>query len=294
LIIHRSDRSAFTGLDVVVYELPAAARFDSELEARNKAHPFGAYTFGYRPRVEKGDTWVTLPSLGLTHRRVSRDDVLLIPPQARVKGEWTNAAGRTARFIFSPRLTEAVAAKVGFPPKLLQLPSSASFFIDQRLEDLCRLLMQETENNCPLGPIYFGGLAQALAVGMLTQLRDRDTAKRIASRVPPAISIAIQRLEENFADGISIAELADQAELSRYQFTRVFQKVTGCTPHEYGLRARLSRARELMTQRGQAMPLAEVAAACGFFDQAHFGRHFRRFFGITPAAFLRVQKRTKL
>jgi AraC-like DNA-binding protein len=292
LIVHRSDRSGFTGLDVIVFELPACAWFDSDLEARDSSDGFWAYTFGYRPRAEKGDTWVTLPSLGLAHRRVSRDDVLLIPPQARVKGEWANAAGRTARFRFSPRLIEAVASKAGFPPKLLQVPSSASFFIDQRLEFLCRLLMEETQNNCRLGPLYFEGLARALAVGMITQLRDRDSAKRLASLVPAGIRIAIQRLEDRFSEAVSIAELADQAQLSHYHFARTFQKVTGYTPHQYLLHVRMSRARELMTQRGQAMPLAEVAAACGFFDQAHFARHFRRFFGTTPTTFLRQQERT--
>jgi Bacterial regulatory helix-turn-helix proteins, AraC family len=153
-----------------------------------------------------------------------------------VKGEWTNAAGRTARFIFSPRLIESVASKVGFSLKLLQVPASTSFFIDHRLEVLSRLLMEETENNCRLGPLYFEGLAQALAVGMLTQLRDRDSAKRLASLVPSGIRTAIQRLENHFSEGISVAVLADQAQLSRYQFTRIFQKVTGYTPHEYLLR----------------------------------------------------------
>jgi AraC family transcriptional regulator len=84
-----------------------------------------------------------------------------------------------------------------------------------------------------------------------------------------------------------------EVQLSRYQFTRIFQKVTGYTPHEYLLRVRLSRARALIREKGHAMSLAEIAVTCGFFDQAHLGRHFRRFFGTTPAAFLREQKRTR-
>jgi transcriptional regulator GlxA family with amidase domain len=48
-----------------------------------------------------------------------------------------------------------------------------------------------------------------------------------------------------------------------------------------------------MREKGHAMSLAEIAVACGFFDQAHFGRHFRRFFDTTQAAFLREQKRTR-
>jgi AraC family transcriptional regulator len=97
-------------------------------------------------------------------------------------------------------------------------------------------------------------------------------------------------LEERFAHKICIRDLAGHAGLSPRHFARSFLKATGCTPHKYLLRLRLSRARELMTRPSQAVCLKQIAESCGFYDQAHFGRHFRRMFATTPAEFLRAQQ----
>lgn len=56
-------------------------------------------------------------------------------------------------------------------------------------------------------------------------------------------------------------------------------------PTEYLRAIRLQCAKELLTR---LEPLAEVAAACGFSDQAHFTRWFRRAFGYTPGDFVRA------
>jgi AraC-like DNA-binding protein len=287
LIVHRSDRSGCVGLGVTVFELPACARFDSALETNTDRN---TYAFGYRPRIERGNTLVTLPALGVAERRVSREDVLLVPPKVRVSGEWVNAAGRTARFVFVPDFLESIAAKLGVPPKILRAPSTACFLIDQQLESLCRLLMEETENNCRLGPLYFDPLAHSLAVAMLIQIRDRDAANQRIAAVPAGIRRAIQRLEDDYATEICLADLTDEARLSRQQFDRKFQKATGLAPHQYLLRVRLSHARALIAKKRGAVTLADVATSCGFYDQTHFGKHFRRVFGMTPGAFLRAQK----
>jgi AraC-like DNA-binding protein len=265
-------------LSVTVYEVPA--------KAPAAIHPQrGAYLFGYRPRVEKGDTWVTVPELGLSNHRISRDHVLVSPPFLPRYSHWEGAAGRVAGFRFSPRFFEAVAAEVGLPQPGLKRFWHAFFSIDQRLEALCRLLMEETESQCPHGRRYFEALAEALAVGVLRAICDDHRRKAHALAVSSGIRRTIERLEADFADDISLAELADLAQLGRSHFASKFRQATGETPHQYLLRVRLSHARKLMAQGDQAMSMAEIAAACGFFDQAHMGRLFRRFFGTTPGAF---------
>jgi AraC-like DNA-binding protein len=109
--------------------------------------------------------------------------------------------------------------------------------------------------------------------------------------VPPGIWRAVQWLEENFATKVSIEKLAIESGLSPRHFARSFLQATGYTPHAYLLWMRLSRALELLKQPGRAKGLKEIAGSCGFYDQTHFGRHFRRMFGTTPAAFGQVQQR---
>ncbi|WP_345711050.1 helix-turn-helix transcriptional regulator, partial [Kineococcus glutinatus] len=70
--------------------------------------------------------------------------------------------------------------------------------------------------------------------------------------------------------------------VSPFHFARLFRVATGCSPHQHVLRRRVERARELVV--GTAVPLAQVAARCGFADQSHLTRALRRELGVTPAA----------
>ena len=110
------------------------------------------------------------------------------------------------------------------------------------------------------------------------------------TRVHPNIWRCVKWLEEHYAQRICIRDLALRTGLSPRHFARSFLKATGCTPHKYLLRLRLIRAQDRMTRQGQAVCLKQVAESCGFYDQAHFGRHFRRTFATTPAEFLRAQQ----
>jgi AraC family transcriptional regulator len=228
---------------------------------------------------------VTVQELGLSHHRICRDHVLVFPPYLSVIGQWERAEGRVARFSFSPRFLQAAASEVGLPLTGLKRFWHAFFSIDHRLEALCWLLMEEVEGRCPHGPPYFEGLGHALAVGVLSAVRDQTHGGRRVLAVPPGIRRVVQNLETDFARDLSLAELAAQAELSRCHFAQVFRQLTGHAPHQYLLRVRLSHARKLLAQENQDLSLSDIAAACGFSDQAHLGRHFRRAFGTTPAAF---------
>jgi AraC family transcriptional regulator len=126
-------------------------------------------------------------------------------------------------------------------------------------------------------------------VALAAAQRGPARLERRAVAVPPGVWRAARWLEARFAHPVRLEDLAGQAGLSPRQFARCFQQATGCTAHQYLLRVRLNRARELLAQPGETMPLAEIAKACGFFDQAHLGRHFRRAFGTTPAAFQKAQ-----
>ena len=95
LIINRSDRSGVEELSVTIHEYPANVP-SSFTPAR------AAYSFWYRPRTEKGDTWVTVPELGLSHHHISRGHVLVAPPSLPVHGEWERADGIVVNFSFSP------------------------------------------------------------------------------------------------------------------------------------------------------------------------------------------------
>lgn len=94
----------------------------------------------------------------------------------------------------------------------------------------------------------------------------------------------VVRMIENCPNlGHNLASLAREAKLSRYHFLRMFQQLTGVTPHQYILRARLRRAAtRLMTERAQVL---EIALDCGFGDVSNFNHAFRAEFGKSPGEY---------
>ena len=89
-------------------------------------------------------------------------------------------------------------------------------------------------------------------------------------------------IDDDPSAAVSLAALARESGLSRYQVVRAFAKQTGLTPHAYLVQRRLATARRMIARH---VPLIEVADACGFADQSHFTRHFTRSYGMTPGTF---------
>ena len=110
-------------------------------------------------------------------------------------------------------------------------------------------------------------------------------ARKPADVAPPvAVLRAVELMRRRMVEPISLEELADAAGLSPFHFARQFKTATGHPPHEYLIRLRVDRARELM-RREREWTMAAVAQDAGFADQSHMARHFKRVLGVTPRQF---------
>ena len=82
---------------------------------------------------------------------------------------------------------------------------------------------------------------------------------------------------------LTLQEMAECAGLSTAHFCEAFRKSTGESPHQFLLRQRVERAKEML---GEAeMHILDVALACGFKTQQHFARVFRRTCGVSPTGY---------
>lgn len=91
------------------------------------------------------------------------------------------------------------------------------------------------------------------------------------------------RLDETF----SLQDLERATRHDRWQLSRDFRAMFGVSPYRYLILRRLEKARGLLLAGRTG---ADVAADCGFSDQSHFGRLFRKTYGLTPNAWLTVMK----
>jgi AraC-like DNA-binding protein len=99
----------------------------------------------------------------------------------------------------------------------------------------------------------------------------------------------IQHVDRNYAESISMAEMARLAKLSPTHFNRRFRQLVRMTPTAYLRTVRVQHARGLLTATDK--PLAEIAQLTGFTDQAHFTNRFRDTTGLTPDAYRRRFRR---
>jgi AraC-like DNA-binding protein len=96
------------------------------------------------------------------------------------------------------------------------------------------------------------------------------------------IARAKARIDDDPAAPLTLAELAADAGLSRFQLLRGFAHEMGLPPHAYRMQRRVGLARQLIA-RGAV--LADAAATAGFADQSHMTRAFVRLLGVTPASY---------
>ena len=98
-------------------------------------------------------------------------------------------------------------------------------------------------------------------------------------RPPQHLQRAAELMQDDCSSPLTLAQLSAVAGLTPSHFVRSFSRHYGMTPHAYLLDQRIRHARPLL-RRGE--PLAEVALASGFADQAHFQRQFKRRVAATP------------
>ncbi|MBS7590010.1 helix-turn-helix transcriptional regulator [Ancylobacter defluvii] len=171
-----------------------------------------------------------------------------------------------------------------FDPQPFEAPRL--MFTDERLMTFANLIAAECQEPQAFHQLYGDSLTTALFIDFL-----RST-QRLGRKRPALAPWQLRRvtdyIEANCLKGIRLEELAELVGLSPSYFSHAFKATTGIPPHQWQTDMRLKRAQGLLL--GTDMSLTEVAAATGFYDQAHFTRMFRQHLGATPAAWRRDRR----
>ena len=123
--------------------------------------------------------------------------------------------------------------------------------------------------------VELAATAIRLARGVVRGRRPPRNAERRVMRT-------VRLIDHDPAAELALEELARRAALSPYHFLRTFERLTGVTPHQYVLRARLRlAATRVAVERGKIL---DIALECGFCDASNFNRAFKAEFGLSPRA----------
>ena len=102
-----------------------------------------------------------------------------------------------------------------------------------------------------------------------------------------AIKTAVAHIDAHFRERLALADLARVSGMSTTTFRRVFAQVMETTPGDYIATIRINRARQLLVETD--MTVEAIAAECGFYDQSHFVKTFRKLRHESPTDFRRRQ-----
>jgi AraC-like DNA-binding protein len=225
----------------------------------------GVQTFDYRGRVER-----SLPG-----------QVVVLHPDEMHDGRPGTDAGFGYRIVYvePASIAAAVRAIRGRPAPLpfVREPVSGNTTLARAVTAAFR---QSAE------PLALDALVLHLAEGLLAGNAHGDVARAAPRLDHAALERARAFLDDRHAV-VRSAELETVTGLDRYELARQFRASYGTSPYRYSLMRRLDFARG---QLGQGTPLADVALAAGFVDQAHFTHMFRSAFGLTPERYLRLRR----
>lgn len=95
----------------------------------------------------------------------------------------------------------------------------------------------------------------------------------------------VEYIEQHLGAKLTAADLAATIGLSKSHFSRAFKKTLSASPMAYVAARRIERAKHMMLDSGES--LANLALECGFADQSHLNRQFRRAMGVSPGQWRR-------
>jgi AraC family transcriptional regulator len=211
----------------------------------------------------------------LYEHSVTAGDIIILPAKVGVKACWQGSS----EFIllgFPPHLFSHIVDESRARQVIPQLGISDPLILQMGLA-----LKQVLENNLN-SRLYVETMANALFVHLIQNYATNkpvltESAKGLGRR---KLQQAIDYINTNLDRDLSLSELANLVQISPHYFALLFKQSTGLTPHQYVIKARVNRSKELL-QQGE-LSIADISQIVGFANQSHLNLHFKRLVGVTP------------
>src|SRR5262245_40842681 len=215
-------------------------------------------------------------------------DIHIIP--ARTPSTWELKGKDTFLTLsISPTLLKRVAEGLELDPLKIEIRNRFQVR-DPQLENIGWALKEEMGCGYPCGRLYIDSLAVAVTTRLIyyhsTKSMDmRRPDKRLSDR---RLRQVLEYIEVNLAENISLDDLASVVGLSVSHFNALFREAVGISPHQYLIRRRFERAKNLLGEG--KLSISQIASETGFAHQSHLARHMHRVLGVSPKALQKMMR----
>ena len=221
------------------------------------------------------------PSIREYHpQKIKSGEALLISPHQDHTLDWQQK-GEITLFYLHPNFI-ADAVNISIEKQHLVIERSFKVVKDSIIKEIGFIF----RNLCTLGfdneRLYLENLATLLAVHLFKNYLQKDFK---FSRFYPELSVSkfdliAEYIEANLSEKITLSDLAKVVNFGKFYFCHSFKNYTNMTPYDYVLQSRVKRAQKLL--RSSNLSISDVALECGFGNQSHLAKHFRKKLGTTP------------
>ena len=219
--------------------------------------------------------------------QVLQGDVVIVPANTWHRTSWNRAGGAIVLGLEPKEFTRTIDETIE-RDRIELIPHFAT--PDPLVHQIGLALKRALENSGNASRLYAETMTTALMVHLLQYYSAQQLT--IPTYTGGLSKLKLQQVVDyihaHLDRDLSLKELAAIVQMSAHYFSQLFKQSTGITPHQYVIRCRIERAKELLMQG--KLTIADVAKVVGFVDQSHFHRHFKRLIGITPKAFLQQVK----
>ena len=233
-----------------------------------------------------------VPSLAITERQIDgcfkreeivRGSCVIIPANTPQYAEWDKESGALTLAI-DPTVFAQTIYEVVDPDTIELLPQFAT--PDPFLYQIGVALKSALTKQSNTSRLYAETLVNSLILHLLEHYcTTRPNLQESVSGQLPKYKLkqVIDYIDAYLDRDLSLKELSTIVQMSPSYFSQLFKQTTGTTPHQYVIRCRIERAKDLLKQG--RLSIAEISTQVGFVDQSHLHRYFKRLVGITPKTY---------
>jgi AraC family transcriptional regulator len=213
-----------------------------------------------------------------------KDEIVVTPSGLRSGWRWFEPSQCIVITLDPAKLERFAQSEVGVVLTGQQLKDLPQF----KDPDICQagVMLRDALTDGGIGAaVMFESLARIFLVKLIQTYAERsDEEIRFSARFTARhFKRVLDHVAAHYGEPLTLEALTEQAGLSPSHFSRLFKATIGKSPMQFVTSYRVDQARKQLAD--PARPLSEIALDCGFSDQAHFSRVFRRSEGVTPSAY---------